>query len=239
MLLENIAKLASDRFKVLSCTWTGLNDAIGGLLYIIKFFETNGLDYSNIHFSHVTYKDLDTYFNFNEIKYVEQPTFKNYNFVARLANGSLTRQFSTEYINKFITIKEKFINEGNVFKDYVGVHFRHYRSEPDKPDRHKVFMEEVQEYSQKFLSRYSVNENYLIVSDNPIWDGFFKDKENIRYLVVPEPMMVPYKQVRERYLGLSVNHICCLAKCKKIYTTHGCFHELVRLISDKIPKEKL
>lgn len=242
MLRENIAKLASDRFKVLSCTWNGLNDSLGGLLYLTKFFETNSLDFSNIHVSHLVYKDLDNYFNFKEIKYVKEPIVENYDFVARLNNGTLTRAFSTEYINKFIEIKENFINESNTFKDHVGIQLRHYKSEflrSTDPNRDRVFTEEVQEYSQRFLSRYSANENYLVVSDNPIWANFFKDKPNISYLVVPEPMIAPFEPIRERYLGFSVNQICALAACKKVYTTNGSFHDLTRLINDKIPKEKL
>ena len=232
-------KLNPARFKVLSSTLSGLNDSIGGLLYITKFFEINSLDFNNIHFSHFVYKDLDTYFNFHQIEYVKDPVLEEYNFVARIHNGGLTKTFSTEYINKFISFKEKFISEGEPFSDYIGVQFRHYKSESVKTDRDKIFTEEVKEYSERFLARYSSNENYLIVSDNPIWNDFFKDRKNISYLVVPEPMVAPFADTRERYLGLSVNQICALARCKKLYTTYGSFHNLVRIITDKIPKEKL
>lgn len=239
MLDTTSCKLPADRFKALSYTLSGLNDSIGGLLYMTKFFEINSLNFNNIHFSHPVYKDLDTYFNFQQVEYVKEPVPEDYNFVARIHHGNLTRTFPTDYINKFISFKEKFISEGETFKNYIGVQFRHYKSESVKPDRDEIFAEEVQEYSQRFLARYSSSENYLIVSDNPIWDGFFKDKENISYLVVPEPMVAPFADVRERYLGFSINQICALAVCKKIYTTYGNFHELVRLINDKIPKEKL
>ena len=242
MLRRKISDLSPDRFKVLACTWNGLNDSIGGLLYIAKFFETNSLNFNNIHFSHLAYKNLDTYFNFNGVEYVKEPVFEDYNFVARLNNGTLTRSFSTTQINKFISIKENLVEEGSIFKNYIGVQFRHYKSEFVKttdPDRDRIFTAEVQEYAQRFLARYSPSENYLIVSDNPIWCDFFKDKKNITYLVVPEPMVTPFEHIRERYLGFSVTQICALAACRKIYTTHGSFHDLTRLISDKIPKEKL
>ena len=239
MLDTTSCKLLSRRFKALSYTVTGLNDSIAGLLYMIKFFEINSLDFENLHFSHPEYKDLDTYFNFQQIEYVKAPVLETYDFVARIHNGNLAGAFTTEYINKFISFKEKFINEGKVFENCIGIHFRHYYSEAINPDRDNIFTEEVQEYSQRFLARYSTNENYLIVSDNPVWMDFFKNKKNISYLVVPEPMVAPFGDVRDRYLGFSVNHICALASCKKIYTTHGFFHHLTRLINDKILKEKL
>jgi hypothetical protein len=232
-------KLNPARFKILSSTLSGLNDSIGALLYITKFFEINSLDFSNVHFAHFVYKDLDTYFDFNQIQYVKDPVLEEYDFVARIHNGGLTQAFSTEYINKFISFKKKFITEGEIFKDYIGIHFRHYKSEVVSPDRDKTFSEEVQEYSQRFLARYSPNEKYLIVADNPVWKDFFEDKKNISYLVVPEAMVAPFAESRERYLGFSVSHLCGLAACKKIYTTYGSFHRLTRLINDKIPKEKL
>lgn len=243
--------------KYIVCRSTGLNEVFAVTATTINVFGLLNMDLNNLYFTHsagtTSYEDLNHYFNFKKIKYINYEEYKKnakeFVWIPSQFAAYTNINWGTPYhISNFVSYKDHVLEEAQKYASPIGVHFRLSNKEsflrltPERQkDKQHIIEEQILGYKTAFLKIYDDKNKYFCASDSNEIIDFLQKYPNIQCVNNKKNSILPTSHNTERRDNTkeAVLELASLSLCNFVYYTVGKFTELALALKPNLKQTPL